>query len=492
MPKASVVALIAAAPFVIAPASVAFAQAPAKTPAADTQSPDAAPQAPPVTPKTKAATAKAPAKNAAADAKSPDKPGASSSEPKSATTESSDNTGGTPTAADATNASSATSDSTATVDAASQTQHSTLPALPHNAAEPTANPITGPLLPAGLAPAAESAPAAATHATAAEKEAKNDDSVFAEDWWSHARPILELHGYFRTRAEMFHNFSLGRISEPDQALWTMPADNRYSVGTLPNQANGAYGPALCSPGESGEVPGNSNDGASYYQYACKNKNQSSANLRFRINPELHISDNLRILSQIDLLDNLVLGSTPVGYANVPSSTSASGYVVATRSGYYPMSFFDNTTVPPTAGVNSYTNSIAVKRVWGEFSTPLGQLRFGRMPDHFGLGMYHNAGDGYDDDYQLNDRSYHVYVERKAPRLLLWRYLGFSKLRPDQSKPARSAGAAVQRIEHGRRAATLADIAPSEEPATAAPGSFARPPGRQWRGLLAIPLARSRG
>ena len=34
------------------------------------------------------------------------------------------------------------------------------------------------------------------------------------------------------------------------------------------------------------------------------------------------------------------------------------------------------------------------------STPLGQLRFGRMPDHFGLGMYHNAGDGYDDDYQL--------------------------------------------------------------------------------------------
>jgi len=29
------------------------------------------------------------------------------------------------------------------------------------------------------------------------------DQVFAEDWWSHARPIFELHGYFRVRAELF-------------------------------------------------------------------------------------------------------------------------------------------------------------------------------------------------------------------------------------------------------------------------------------------------
>jgi len=215
----------------------------------------------------------------------------------------------------------------------------------------------------------------------------------SEDWWSHARPILELHGYFRTRAEMFHNFSLGRLSRPDQALWSMPADNRYSTGS-----GNVYGPALCTPGESDEVPGDSSFAVDA-RYACKNKNNSGANLRFRINPELHISDNLRILSQIDLLDNLVFGSTPAGYANTPASGTAGGYQVVQRSGYAPMSFFDNTTVPPTSGVNSYTNSIAVKRVWGEFSTPLGQLRFGRMPDHFGLGMYHNSGDGYDADYQ---------------------------------------------------------------------------------------------
>jgi uncharacterized protein (TIGR04551 family) len=32
-------------------------------------------------------------------------------------------------------------------------------------------------------------------------------------------------------------------------------------------------------------------------------------------------------------------------------------------------------------------------------TPLGQLRFGRMPSHWGLGMVANSGDGVDSDYQ---------------------------------------------------------------------------------------------
>ena len=28
---------------------------------------------------------------------------------------------------------------------------------------------------------------------------------------------------------------------------------------------------------------------------------------------------------------------------------------------------------------------------GEYVTPVGQLRFGRMPNHWGMGMVHNAG-----------------------------------------------------------------------------------------------------
>ena len=44
-------------------------------------------------------------------------------------------------------------------------------------------------------------------------------------------------------------------------------------------------------------------------------------------------------------------------------------------------------------------AVNVNRVWGEYMTPFGQLRFGRMPNQWGLGMVDNAGDGIDSDYQ---------------------------------------------------------------------------------------------
>jgi uncharacterized protein (TIGR04551 family) len=113
-----------------------------------------------------------------------------------------------------------------------------------------------------------------------------------------------------------------------------------------------------------------------------------------LNPELHISDNLRVMSQIDLLDNLVLGSTPEGYSNTPSSN---GYSVSPRNGYAPVGAFDSSQSPPHSGVNSLKNSIEVKRAWAEYVTPVGELRFGRMPDHWGLGIMSNSGDQFDDD-----------------------------------------------------------------------------------------------
>jgi len=224
---------------------------------------------------------------------------------------------------------------------------------------------------------------------------KSADEIYAEDWWSHARPIFEIHGYYRLRAELFHNFSLGRVDSPNSALWPMPSDNHYNA-----RGNNAFGPALCTGDESAESFSSSDDPRDGL-YPCKNKTQAGANMRFRLNPELHISDNLRVLSQIDLLDNLVLGSTPEGYANEPG---AGGYNVRTRAGYSPLGAFDSTQVPPSDGRNSFRDSIRVKRVWAEYMTPVGQLRFGRMPSHWGLGILANSGDGPDDDYQsTNDR-----------------------------------------------------------------------------------------
>ncbi len=217
------------------------------------------------------------------------------------------------------------------------------------------------------------------------------EDIFAEDWWSHARPIFEFHGYLRTRAHLFHNFDLGRRDDPNNALYPQPPDNQYQSISGNEQGN-TVGPALCTSDESEAAPV-----AGSPLRGCQNSTQAGANLRFRLNPELHVSDNLRINSQIDLLDNVVLGSTPEGYQLSPSE--AGGYEAAPRSGYLPNGYLDQTQVPPSSGVNSLEDSLRVKRAWAEFTTPLGELRFGRMPNHWGLGMVFNAGNGHDDDAQ---------------------------------------------------------------------------------------------
>jgi len=233
------------------------------------------------------------------------------------------------------------------------------------------------------------------------------EDVYSEDWWGNARPIFTLHGYFRTRAQLFHNFSLGRSDiggisgvSNNEHLWPQPIDSNYQ----------STRPTL------GQTVGLCGSGSTFTNANCTDKSQSSANLRFRLEPEIHISDNLRIISQLDLLDNLVLGSTPDAYAVQPNPSSGttnlaggstvvtgagktSGYVSAGYNGYAPTGAFSTTQGSPTAGINSYANAVNVNRVWGEYSTPFGQLRFGRMPNQWGLGMVNNAGDGIDSDYQ---------------------------------------------------------------------------------------------
>ena len=216
---------------------------------------------------------------------------------------------------------------------------------------------------------------------------RGEQEVFAEDWWAHARPVLELHGDFRVRAELFYQFALGRSEAPTSAIWPQPADNRYNT---PNQG---FGPQTCTQDEAGR---GSNSSATLATYDCKSGTQAGANLRFRLNPEIHISDNLRILSQIDLFDNIVLGSTPGEYRTTPAADG--GYAVAARSGYTPIGFYTNNTAPASSS-NTLTDTVRVKRAWAEYSTPVGELRFGRMPNHWGLGILNNAGDGYDDNYQ---------------------------------------------------------------------------------------------
>ena len=253
--------------------------------------------------------------------------------------------------------------------------------MPPPARPPTAvAPVTGPTAAPTTAATPPAGVAGAERPTGRGDVGGAPSDVYAEDWWSHTRPAFEIHGSYRVRAEFFHNFALGRKDPPGRQLWPQPPDNNFLYADGQGQPHQVL---LC--GDDPLVP-----------EACDSATQAGANMRFRINPELHISDNLRILSQVDMLDNVVLGSTPEGYANRPGAT---GYEVTGRGGYAPLGAFSSTQWAPSAGQNAQTDSVVVKRVWGEYLTPVGLLRFGRMPNHWGLGMLANGGDGYDSDYQ---------------------------------------------------------------------------------------------
>jgi uncharacterized protein (TIGR04551 family) len=256
------------------------------------------------------------------------------------------------------------------------------------------------LIPADAAPGVDPAKDKASLEKQGDARPKADGStadptsgpVYSDSWWSSTRPIVEIHGFFRTRGEIFHNFSLGRIDpigSDESYLFPRPSDDTWTDRNGNKHQTLGCGSGTGTAAAAGE---------------CTNKTNATANMRFRIDPEIHISDNLRIMSQIDLLDNLVLGSTPEGYTNGPAggtSTNGStvGWASTGRGGYVPLKAFSSTQVTPVAGINSLNNSVSVKRVWGEYMTPVGQIRFGRMPSHWGLGILANAGDYIDADYQ---------------------------------------------------------------------------------------------
>ncbi|MEQ9320216.1 MAG: hypothetical protein RIF41_13710, partial [Polyangiaceae bacterium] len=179
------------------------------------------------------------------------------------------------------------------------------------------------------------------------------EDVRASDWFTLSGPAFTLDGYFRVRSELFHNFNLSRRDpftfDPTGGgtppLWPRPPDDDYA------DTNGVrHRIQLCGSDPS-------------QLETCKNNVQAGANMRLRLEPGIAISDNLRVQAQIDLLDNIVLGSNPQGYGNVPSDPG--GYEVIARGGYYPLGSFAASSWAPQAGVNNTKDAILVKRAWGE-------------------------------------------------------------------------------------------------------------------------------
>jgi uncharacterized protein (TIGR04551 family) len=189
-------------------------------------------------------------------------------------------------------------------------------------------------------------------------------------WQEEASRFIELKGYFRTRGDLFYQLHLGRN---DGAAFPHPYDDAVTQ-------NGT----ACT-GTAGET-------------CFTNDTYASGNLRLRLEPVIHV----QVYATIDLLDNLVLGSTPDGYANQPGADG--GYDLSARSPWVPLRAFSSTQVPPNGGINSFGDSVTVKRAWAEVTTPVGRLMFGRMQSQWGLGVLANGGNDIDSDYgDLADR-----------------------------------------------------------------------------------------
>jgi uncharacterized protein (TIGR04551 family) len=112
--------------------------------------------------------------------------------------------------------------------------------------------------------------------------------------------------------------------------------------------------------------------------------QAGADMRLRLAPTLNISEEVRVKVMVDMLDNILMGSTPM-----------SGYP---RDGFYLFDVFNDGQVSPRSAINALRDSVHVREAFGEVSTPVGLLRFGRMNAHWGLGILRNDGNQLDGDF----------------------------------------------------------------------------------------------
>ena len=161
------------------------------------------------------------------------------------------------------------------------------------------------------------------------------------DLYGYTSRVFALSGYFRVRGGVLSNFDLGHGLTPEGTpLWPASGD-RVAGDTV-----------------------------------------SSANLRLRLQPELRLGTEVRVVAQVDLLDNLIYGSTPRGYPISNAVPQVSG---------------SPSQEAPSAGRNAFVDSIRVKKAWLEWLLPFGMLQAGRVGNSWGLGVMAGAGDGLDDD-----------------------------------------------------------------------------------------------
>jgi len=108
--------------------------------------------------------------------------------------------------------------------------------------------------------------------------------------------------------------------------------------------------------------------------------------RLRLEPRFHITERVGIFAQLDALSLVPWGEQPESWED--PVTGDATYLA-----------YDQSLVAPAAADGgSIAAGLAIPRAWGEVYTDIGQLRFGRVPLHWGAGIWENAGLGPDAEY----------------------------------------------------------------------------------------------
>lgn len=110
---------------------------------------------------------------------------------------------------------------------------------------------------------------------------------------------------------------------------------------------------------------------------------AGTDLRVRLQPSFFLGDDVRLVLEVDVLDDIALGQSPRGapYKGRPAMVAGTAF-------QDPIGILDG--------------AFRVRSAFAEVSLPFGVLSVGRAPSHFGLGIAANAGDALDDD--LGDRA----------------------------------------------------------------------------------------
>ena len=216
----------------------------------------------------------------------------------------------------------------------------------------------------------------------------NDSEDPTANPWRRPESTLTLEGYMRVRAVLWNGFGLSRDRDEDPGAFRYfrnPDRNQVPAGGCGSNANPNPDPSATGADSCGDQD--------HHRFAS---------MRLRLRPTLSLSDEVRVHATFDVFDNMVLGSTPTGNVLQPPSNGTPQFSRTSRVPGVYSEIYNDSQNPQSSLRNSLRDSIVVRRAWAEISNRgIGQLRFGRMGSHWGLGMVHNAGNDIDGDYSTD-------------------------------------------------------------------------------------------